>query len=217
VRFLLGVLVGATLGALLRRAVVLALLAPAGLLLGGAVDRIGPLTTRGADVAERLQNVDLREVATNAADRVSAATIERAVDGDTLVVRVLGAQKRVRVLGAQKRVRVLGIDTPETVRPNSAVECWGPQASASAKRWATKHRRVRLRRDPAAPDEDRYGRLLRYVDPVSDGRDLSTIQIAGGHARVAAYGQRLDRLPALRTAERRARREGRGLWGACRS
>lgn len=207
-RFLLGVLVGATLGALLRRAVVLALLAPAGLLLGGAVDRIGPLTTRGADVAERLQNVDLREVATNAADRVSAATIERAVDGDTLVVRVLGAQKRVRVLG---------IDTPETVRPNSAVECWGPQASASAKRWATKHRRVRLRRDPAAPDEDRYGRLLRYVDPVSDGRDLSTIQIAGGHARVAAYGQRLDRLPALRTAERRARREGRGLWGACRS
>lgn len=203
-RFLIGVIVGATLGALIRRVVGLAVLAAGAGFFGGAIDRIGPLRTTGADLVERVQNLNLSDAGKAIG---SSATLVRAVDGDTLVVRVAGTEKRVRVLG---------IDTPETVRPGAPVDCWGPQASASAKRWASQHRRVKLRRDSAAPDEDRYGRLLRYVDPTGDGRDLSTVQVAGGHATVAAYGQRLSRLSRLRAAERRARRADRGLWGACR-
>jgi endonuclease YncB( thermonuclease family) len=77
-----------------------------------------------------------------------------------------------------------------------------------------------LRADPAAPDRDRYGRLLRYVEPsrleVQPGEDLSGLQVRRGHARVAAYGQKLEKLPELRRFERQARAAGRGLWGARR-
>lgn len=148
-------------------------------------------------------------VARSATDEVTAALgadrarIVRAVDGDTLLVRIGGREERVRVLG---------IDTPETDKPGGAVERCGPEASARAKSWATAHRTVTLQRDPAAPGQDRYGRLLRYVQPKT-GRDLSTVQVAAGLARVAAYGQDLRKLDDLRAAQRRAKKANRGLWG----
>ena len=136
----------------------------------------------------------------------SSAEILRAVDGDTLVVRELGVEQRVRVLG---------IDTPEV---QGRTECGGEAASSAAKRWVRENSIVTLRSDPAAPDRDRYGRLLRYVEPprmvLQPGEDLSGQMVRRGHARVAAYGQDLEKLPELRQFERAAKRAGRGLW-AC--
>ena len=132
-------------------------------------------------------------------------TIERAVDGDTLVATVGGRRERIRLLG---------IDTPESVKPGAPVQRCGPEASARAKAWVRKHRQVKLVKDPAAPDEDRYGRLLRYAEPTDGSRDLSTVQVAAGLARVESYGQDLDRLPDLRHAQARARRADRGVWGS---
>lgn len=138
----------------------------------------------------------------------SSAQIERAVDGDTLVVRQSGTRERVRVLG---------INTPEVT---GTPQCGGEAASRSAERWVAKNHIVTLRSDSAAPNRDRYGRLLRYVEPsrleVQPGTDFSAVQVRRGHARVAAYGQDLDTLPVLRQLERAARRHGRGLWGGCR-
>lgn len=138
----------------------------------------------------------------------SSAEIVRAVDGDTLVV----LQESV-----EQRVRVLGINTPEV---HGRTECGGEAASRAAKRWVAQNSIVTLRSDPAAPDRDRYGRLLRYVEPprmvLQPGEDLSGEQIRRGNARVAAYGQKLEKLPELRRLERAARRADRGLWGACR-
>ena len=213
-RFLLGAIVGATLGVLIRRLIAAGLvLVVLGIALG-PIDRLGPLRTNGTGVVDRLSSIRIDGVSTDAiADRLTAAMktadsaeVTRAVDGDTLVVRVDGKSERVRVLG---------IDTPETVKPGAAVDCFGPQASRNAKSWVKKHPRVRLQRDAAAPDRDRYERLLRYVSPTDGTRDLSTVQVNGGFARVAAYGQKLSKLDALRAAERRARRADRGLWGAC--
>lgn len=140
--------------------------------------------------------------------RESGAQIVRAVDGDTLVVRQSGEESRVRVLG---------INTPETF---GRKECGGEAASRAAKRWVQENQIVTLRSDPAAPDRDRYGRLLRYVEPpkfeLQPGEDLSGEQVRRGNARVAAYGQDLEKLDELRRFERAARRAGRGLWGACR-
>lgn len=131
-------------------------------------------------------------------------TVERAVDGDTVVVRIDGRTQRVRVLG---------IDAPESVKPGAAVQPCGAAASDRAKAWVREHRSVRLERDPVAPDEDRFGRLLRYVEPTDGTRDLSTVQASAGLARVKAYGQDLERLPELRRAQSGARNAGRGLWG----
>lgn len=116
----------------------------------------------------------------------------------------------------EHRVRVLGINTPEV---HGRTECGGEAASSAAKRWAAENSIVTLRSDPAAPDRDRYGRLLRYVEPprivLQPGEDLSGLMVRRGHARVAAYGQDLEKMPELRRFERQAKRAGRGLWGAC--
>jgi micrococcal nuclease len=49
------------------------------------------------------------------------ATVERVVDGDTLI-----ATRNSR----RVRVRLIGVDAPESVKPDSPVECFGPEASA---------------------------------------------------------------------------------------
>src|SRR5207247_11012075 len=55
-----------------------------------------------------------------------AAVVTRAVDGDTIHVRDSS--------GRDVAVRLLGIDTPETHRPGTPVECGGREASASMAR-----------------------------------------------------------------------------------
>lgn len=140
----------------------------------------------------------------HALKRGAQARVMRAIDWDTLLVRSDGRFERVRILG---------VDTPETVKPGSAVQVCGSSASAMAKVWARRHPRVRLVADRAAPDRDRYGRLLRYVDPRDGSPDLSSVQTSAGLARTNDYGQHLDRLDDLRAAQQQAKRAGCGLWG----
>ena len=56
---------------------------------------------------------------------------------------------------------LIGIDTPETVKPGTPVQCFGPEASARTKALLPPGTAVRLERDVEA--RDRYGRLLAYV------------------------------------------------------
>ncbi|MGV0600771.1 thermonuclease family protein, partial [Mycolicibacterium pulveris] len=69
----------------------------------------------------------------------ATAVVLRVVDGDTIDIR-----DEVR---GRLRVRILGIDTPETKKPNSPVECWGPEATEFA-RSTMLGRRVALVTDP---------------------------------------------------------------------
>ena len=56
----------------------------------------------------------------NALPHAVHAHVIRAVDGDTALVRIDGATEYVRYIG---------VDTPETVKPGTPVECGGPRAS----------------------------------------------------------------------------------------
>src|SRR3954469_18143133 len=78
-------------------------------------------------------------------------TVTRVVDGDTVHV-ALG--------GRDETVRYIGMDTPESVKPDTPVQCFARKASAENHR-LVEGRRVRLRFDAEA--RDRYGRLLAYV------------------------------------------------------
>src|SRR2546421_412603 len=80
-----------------------------------------------------------------------AATVVRPVDGDTLVARAAGRTFYVRLLG---------IDTPETHRPGTPVECGGPQASARMNALAPPGAHIRLESDPTQDRVDRYGRAI---------------------------------------------------------
>ena len=127
--------------------------------------------------------------------------VTRVVDGDTVEVQ-LGA--------GEEDVRYIGVDTPETVKPDTPVQCFGPQASAFNHR-LVEGRRVRL--VFGAERRDVYGRLLAYV--YLDGRFVNAELVRRGLARTLTippndrFARRFERLQMA------AARAGRGLWGRC--
>jgi micrococcal nuclease len=137
------------------------------------------------------------------ADEPASATafVTRAVDGDTI---------EVRIGGRLEDVRYIGVDTPETVKPDTPVQCFGPRASAFDHR-LVEHRRVRL--VFGVERRDVYGRLLAYVHLGS--RFVNAILVRRGLARSLTIPPNDRFAPLFRRLELRAARAGRGLWGAC--
>ena len=135
------------------------------------------------------------------------ARVVRVVDGDTIKVSVDG--------GRERSVRLLGIDTPETHKPGTPIECGGPQASAHMEALAPPGTRVTLEPDPTQDRQDRYGRMLAYVR-LPDGRLAEEAQLAAGWATVYVFaGRPVARDPAFRLAQAGARAARRGVWGGC--
>ena len=137
---------------------------------------------------------------------VDRGVVERVVDGDTLVARIDGSRVRVRLLG---------VDAPESVTPDQPVECFGPQAAGAARGLLPEGARISLETDPTQGREDRFGRRLAVVTVAGQGTSVNERLVAGGYARVFRADGRARLLPALRAAEREARRAHRGLWAAC--
>lgn len=135
------------------------------------------------------------------------ATVTHVVDGDTIDVRLPA--------GAAERVRLLGIDTPETVKPDTPVQCGGPEASAHTKALLPPGTAVLLQRDVEA--RDRYGPLLAYVWRARDGRFVNRDLLTGGYARILSIRPNTTRAAELAAASSAARAAGRGVWGACPS
>jgi len=132
------------------------------------------------------------------------ATVERVVDGDTV---------SVRLAGRTERVRLLGIDTPESVKANTPVECFAKEASARLHGLLPSEVTVRLVRD--VEERDRYGRLLAYVYRQPDGLFVNLDLVRGGYAQLLTYPPNLAHVDEMRQAAGDARRAGRGLWGSC--
>jgi micrococcal nuclease len=133
--------------------------------------------------------------------RAAWAQAIRAVDGDTIEVR-LG--------GHREDVRYIGLDTPETVKPGTPVQCFGPRAHRYNARLLT-GRRVRL--VFGVERRDIYGRLLAYVRV--GGHLVNAELLRRGLARTLTIPPN-DRFAArFRRLERGAALTGRGLWGAC--
>jgi micrococcal nuclease len=127
--------------------------------------------------------------------------VSRAVDGDTL---------EVALEGRREDVRLIGVDTPETVKPDTPVQCFGPRASAFEHRVA-EHRRVRL--VFGVERRDVYGRLLAYV--YLGHRFLNAELVRRGLARTLAIPPNTRFSSQFGRLEAAAARSGRGLWGVC--
>lgn len=127
------------------------------------------------------------------------------VDGDTV---------KVAVGGRRETVRLIGIDTPESRRPGTPVECGAHAATRALARLVAGDRRVRLVADPTQDRRDRYDRLLAYVE-LRDGRDLGEELARAGWAAPYVYDDPFRRLARYRAAAREARAQRRGIWGAC--
>lgn len=134
-----------------------------------------------------------------------AGQIVSVTDGDTVVVDFGPA--------GTERVRLLGIDTPETVKPNSPVECWGPQASARTEELLPPGTPILGQRDAEA--RDRYGRLLLYLWRADDGRFVNRTLLEEGHAEPLSIAPNHARRAELSAASAQARAAALGLWGSC--
>ncbi len=137
----------------------------------------------------------------------ASARVLRVVDGDTIRVRLDNG-------GAVERVRYIGIDTPESVKPSTPVQCFAKRAGAeNARLLASGDGRVRLRFD--AERRDRYGRLLAYVYRSADGVFVNAELVRGGYARTLEIAPNTGQAERLSSLQREARATGRGLWRAC--
>jgi micrococcal nuclease len=129
--------------------------------------------------------------------------INHFIDGDTIAVNMNGHTETVRMIG---------VDTPETHKPNTPVQCYGPAAAAFTKN-IIGTQKVRLQADPTNQNRDRYGRLLRYVY-LPDWRLVEKELISGGYgfAYTSFPFQKKDEFV---TAESQAKAANKGLWGNC--
>lgn len=134
----------------------------------------------------------------------TAAVVGSVVDGDTIEVTFGG--------GPDERLRLLGIDTPETVKPNAPVDCFGPEASAATKHLLVPGTTVIVQRDTEA--RDRYGRLLGYVWR-TDGTFVNRVLVVDGFARTLSIAPNTAHRADLAAAAAEARAAGRGLWSSC--
>jgi len=134
----------------------------------------------------------------------AAATVPvlRVVDGDTIEIG-LG--------GGREDLRLIGIDTPETVKPGTPVQCYGPRASAFT-HGLLEGQTVRV--VFGVERRDVYGRLLGYVR-LGD-RMVNAMLVRRGLARTLTIPPNDRFAPLFDRLELAAARAGRGLWDACR-
>ncbi len=156
-------------------------------------------------LAEDLKPKDGPIVATPEAaqTRPRSARVMRVVDGDTIVVRDSAG-------GRTERVRYIGVDTPETVKEDTPVQCFGREASEF------NHRLVEGKTVRLVPDQeprDRYGRSLAYV--YVGGTFVNAELIRGGFARTIEIEPNTGKADYFADLERVAIRTNKGLWKAC--
>ena len=133
------------------------------------------------------------------AERPTARTgvVARVNDGDTLT------------LSDGAKIRLVQIDAPELT-----TDCYGRAAQRALTSLAPAGARVRLVRDPALDDRDRYGRLLRYV--FVGETDVNVELVRRGAASPYFFrNERGEHALELMDAVQNSQNGHRGYWGAC--
>lgn len=137
-------------------------------------------------------------------DQPGLYAIDHYVDGDTIAVNMNGTVETIRFIG---------VDTPETHKPNTPVQCFGPQAAAYTKAQISNYGKVRLQADPKDTNRDVYGRLLRYVY-LPNGTLLDEKIIRQGYG-FAYLDFPFSKKTEFAAAEQAAQADRTGLWAAC--
>jgi len=174
----------------------------------------------------------LDDAVRDAAGRLPGAGGEVAAEGRVTHVRD-GDTFEARVGGAAQVVRLIGIDTPESVRPGTPVECGSLEAKdfllrllftrprdtdgdGLVDRDGGRGRRVVLEGDRTQDAEDRYGRVLRYARrPGAERTVEERILLAGWAAVYVFQDRRFERFDAFVAAARKAKRARRGVYARC--
>ncbi|MGL6225320.1 MAG: thermonuclease family protein [Thermoguttaceae bacterium] len=122
----------------------------------------------------------------------------RCVDGDTII------------LDENERVRFIGVDTPETKKPNTPVQPFGPEASEFTKKAIEQNQNtVRLVYDGDL--KDKYGRTLAhvYLGNTLLNEELLRSGLAKAQLQYRFSSEMKER---YRRAEEEAKQAKRGIW-----
>jgi micrococcal nuclease len=139
----------------------------------------------------------------------------KVVDGDTIIVELMDEDGHAY----ERTVRMIGIDTPETnYSYGNRPECFGKQATNKTDSLlVAADGEIWLEKDVS--DEDRNGRLLRYVwyESEIDGkvRMLNEQLVREGYALAKTYRPDTKWQDELDEAERVAIENAAGMWLAC--
>ncbi len=139
--------------------------------------------------------------------QVEKVTVNRIVDGDTIE------------LTDGRKIRYLNMDTPETVKPNTPVMCYGMDAKAYNKK-AVDQKIIWLNfdKDPT----DRYGRTLAfiYLDEENANsnnvtQSLNADMVKKGYSRAISYSPNTTYKKDFESWMVTAREDKKGAWEAC--
>ncbi len=137
------------------------------------------------------------------ADQPGYYRVTHVADGDTI---------DVAMNGKPETVRLIGVDTPESVKPHSPVQCYGHEASDFTRQHLS-NQQVRLEADPIGDNRDRYNRLLRYVY-LQEGTLWNQKLIDTGYG-FAYLSFQFSKQADFAAAQARAQDAKLGLWTAC--
>jgi len=126
-------------------------------------------------------------------------TVSSVIDGDTL---------KVKSGSDETTVRLLGIDAPEL--KSGGPECYAEESRQRLEE-LTKGKTVQLAADSSQDDQDKYGRLLRYIT-LEDGTKVNEKMVYGGYAYEYTYDKPYAQQAAFKAAEADAKSAKRGLW-----
>jgi micrococcal nuclease len=138
-------------------------------------------------------------------------TVTHLVDGDTVDV----AFKTGNGTSTTERIRMIGIDTPETKRPDTPIECFGREASSALAALIPVGTAVFIERD--VEERDRYGRLLGYVFRANDGLFVNHEMVRAGMATAYTFPPNIAYVDVFIAAGDASRSTAAGLWSRCES
>lgn len=126
--------------------------------------------------------------------------VERCIDGDTLIL----------ANASRTRIRLIGVDTPETVKPNTPVQPFGPEATQFTRDAVSQNgNKVRITFD--GTQIDRYDRTLAMVWLGDRLLNEQLIREGLGRAQLQ-YKYSREMKDRFQSAENLAKREKRGIW-----
>lgn len=166
------------------------------------------LTTLLGSACDTLRDVSSEPTTTvsRPAGLEANAIVDHVVDGDTV---------DVMIGDVEERIRLIGIDTPETKRPDSPIECFGPEATAFTRSLLPVGTPVFIERDTVGRDD--FGRVLGYLYRADDGIFVNYEIMRQGYAQPLSIPPNDTFADLFTDAARAAETDDVGLWAACSS
>ena len=169
----------------------------------------------------------LKQAQTSNYNNPNSAVDNRDLDDQTASLNADDAQGPLRVIKVRDGdtielengmvIRYLYVDTPETVKVGTSVQCFGPESSTFNKEYVL-NKVVYLVKD--VEPKDQYDRDLRLVfiegkDRTKPEQSINAELVKLGFAKAKFYGKNTTYKKQFQDLEQNAKDKKLGLWNSC--